>query len=709
MPLDITIPADNFEAHLLSEYFGKDPQYKWITSKDVQEAEAKTPSGEVLKGVPSIARHIICAGAPDSLSPLDVWTRKTLNGDEVVDSAELVNHHLQLRTFISGHYLSLADIVVRDNFKRSNKWSDVSSGKTTPHLLRWIAHLDSLPQLGGRSTSKSGKHESTKGIGGWHFKFDGLPGASEGNVVTRFPPEPSGFLHVGHIKAAMLNSLYATMYKGRLILRFDDTNPAKEKDDFVDNIKEDLAEIGVSFQSVSYTSDYFDVIEKYAVQLIKAGKAFIDDTPLVQMRAERRNEEGTEGTESKCRNQTIEENLKLFEEMKAGSPAGLKCVMRAKIDMKSKNAVMRDPSLYRCSLEPHYKTGTKYKAYPLYDFACPIVDSIEGVTHALRSSEYHDRNPLYVWVVESLGLRKPIIEDFSRLNFKYVLLSKRKLQMFVDLGKVEGWNDPRFPTVQGILRRGMTVEALREFILGQGASKALNLMDMDKLWAVNKKIIDPMSPRYTVVDAARVPLKLTNSPGEEPTFKSVPRHKKNNDLGNKVVMYHNQLFVDAKDANQIKDNEEITLMDWGNAIIKTITRDANGNVTALEGELNLQGDFKSTEKKITWLANTPDLVPVIMRKYGYLITKEKLEKGENVEDFINRDSLIETTGFGDPALRMLNKGDRMQAERKDFYIVDSPFMYPNQPIVLIQIPDGATASKPDEKKETKKEENKRNK
>jgi glutamyl-tRNA synthetase len=239
--------------------------------------------------------------------------------------------------------------------------------------------------------------------------------------------------------------------------------------------------------------------------------------------------------------------------------------------MKSKNAVLRDPSLYRCSLEPHYKTGTKYKAYPLYDFACPIVDSIEGthiisyllhylvdflyfflflpvasgVTHALRSSEYHDRNPLYVWVVESLGLRKPIIEDFSRLNFKYVLLSKRMLQKFVNLGKVEGWNDPRFPTVQGILRRGMTVEALREFILGQGASKALNLMDMDKLWAVNKKIIDPMSPRYTIVDAARVPLKLTNSPGEEPTFKSVPRHKKNNDLGNKVVMYHNQLFVDA--------------------------------------------------------------------------------------------------------------------------------------------------------------------
>ena len=165
------------------------------------------------------------------------------------------------------------------------------------------------------------------------------------------------------------------------------------------------------------------------------------------------------------------------------------------------------------------------------------------MTHALRSSEYHDRNPLYVWVLEALGLRKPHIEDFSRLNFKYVLLSKRKLQKFVDSGRVAGWDDPRFPTVQGILRRGMTVQALREFIFAQGASKALNLMDMDKLWAINKQIIDSVVPRYTVVDSSRVPLKLTNSPGE-PTFKSIPRHKKNNDLGNKVVMFHNQLYID---------------------------------------------------------------------------------------------------------------------------------------------------------------------
>ncbi len=211
--------------------------------------------------------------------------------------------------------------------------------------------------------------------------------------------------------------------------------------------------------------------------------------------------------------------------------------------MKSKNGVMRDPSLYRCSTDSHFKTGTKYKAYPLYDFACPIVDSIEGVTHALRSSEYHDRNPLYNWVVDALELRRPVIEDFSRLNFEYVLLSKRKLQMIIDLKLCDGWNDPRFPTVQGVFRRGMTLDALREFILVQGGSKSLNLMTMDKLWAINKKIIDPIVPRYTALASTRVPLVLSNSPAEI-SYKSVPRHKKNPDLGNKVVSYTNKIFIE---------------------------------------------------------------------------------------------------------------------------------------------------------------------
>jgi len=354
--------------------------------------------------------------------------------------------------------------------------------------------------------------------------------------------------------------------------------------------------------------------------------------------------------------------------------------------------------------------GTKYKIFPLYDFACPIVDALEGVTHALRSSEYHDRNALYDWVLDALSLRKVHIEDFSRLNFEYVLLSKRKLPKLVELKMVEGWDDPRFPTVQGILRRGMTVEALREFILAQGASKSLNLMTMDKLWAINKKVIDPIVPRYTAVASAHVPITLSNA-SSEPSLKSVPRHKKNPDLGNKIITYQNRIFIDQADASAIKDNEEVTLMDWGNAVIKTITRDSSGKVTALEADLNLAGDFKTTEKKLTWLADVPDLVPVAMREFGYLITKKKLDEDDDFEKYINRNSMTETFGVGDPALRTLNKGDKIQLERRGYYIIDTPFTYPNHPLVLVQIPDGrslapggaADNKEKDTKKDTKKD------
>lgn len=693
----IRYPESSREAALLVGHFvARSADFKWVAVKDLDEAELRLPgeAGETLKGVATISKYLAQHTTTDQ-SPVDEWLSGLLKIENAVEYSEKLNHHLQLRTFIVGHQLSLADVAVHDTLTKLPQWTEISSGKTTPHLLRWAAHLDSLPILGGRGRSasekpkKSASEAPSKGLAGWHGSYDTdrLPGAVEGKVVTRFPPEPSGYLHVGHIKAAMLNSFYATMYKGKLLLRFDDTNPAKEKDDYVDNIIEDLGRIGISFQSVTYTSDYFDQLEKYAEQLLKLGKAFIDDTPLEQMRAERRVEGTNEGVESRCRNQSVEENLRLFNEMKAGSPIGLKCVMRAKIDMKSKNAALRDPSLYRCSGEAHYRMGTKYKAYPLYDFACPIVDSIEGVTHALRSSEYHDRNPLYNWVLDALNLRKPHIEDFSRLNFKYVLLSKRKLQKLVDLKLVDGWSDPRFPTVQGILRRGMTVEALREFILAQGASKSLNLMTMDKLWAINKKVIDPVVPRYTALTSSRVSVTLTNSPAE-PNMKSVPRHKKNPDLGNKVVTYQNRIFIDLADAKDLKENEEITLMDWGNAIIKTITKDGTGVPTAITADLNLAGDFKTTEKKLTWLADIPDLIPVVMRDYSNLITKEKLDEGDDFEKFINPKSLDETTGVADPALRTLNKGDRIQLERRGYFIVDAPFTYPDHPLVLVQIPDG---------------------
>jgi glutamyl-tRNA synthetase len=312
---------------------------------------------------------------------------------------------------------------------------------------------------------------------------------------------------------------------------------------------------------------------------------------------------------------------------------------------------------------------------------------LEGVTHALRSSEYHDRNPLYYWVVEAVGLRKPFIQDFARLNFAYTLLSKRKLQWFVDNGKVAGWNDPRFPTIQGILRRGLTLDALREFVLATGASKAINNMEMDKLWAVNKKVIDPVVPRYTsVAKDARCTLVLKDGP-TTPVAKSVPRHKKNPSLGQKVIQYFHKVYIEKEDAALIKEGEELTLMDWGNAIIDKITKHDDGSVT-LDGHLHLEGNFKTTEKKLTWVPVIDDLVPVDMVEYDYLITKDKLDENDNFLDFVNPNSEFRTPGWGDPNLRNLNKGDKIQLERRGYFICDEPYLWGSKSLVLVKIPDG---------------------
>lgn len=287
---------------------------------------------------------------------------------------------------------------------------------------------------------------------------------------------------------------------------------------------------------------------------MKEGKAYIDDTTAEQISKDRET-----GVESIRRNASIKENLDRWKQMKDGTPEGQKCVMRAKIDMKSKNGVMRDPNLFRVVLTPHHRTGNKFKIYPLYDFACPIVDSVEGVTHPLRSSEYHDRNPLYDWVIEATGLRKPIIEDFSRLNFAYTLLSKRKLQWIVDQGIVEGWDDPRFPTVKGVLRRGLTVEALRTFIISLGPAKALNLMEIEKLWSLNRKVIDPVVPRFTVIadeGLGKVKVNLSNGP-KQTEFKTIPKHKKNPYLGTKVLTLSPSIFIEREDSVLLKENEEV--------------------------------------------------------------------------------------------------------------------------------------------------------
>ncbi|OEL13712.1 Glutamate--tRNA ligase, cytoplasmic [Dichanthelium oligosanthes] len=411
-------------------------------------------------------------------------------------------------------------------------------------------------------------------------------------------------------------------------------------------------------------------ILKEKVQDLK-GKAYVDDTPKEQMRNERK-----VGVESKCRNNTVEENLSLWREMVNGTESGMRCYVRAKLDMLDPNKPLRDPVYYRCNTVSHHRVGSKYKVYPTYDFACPFVDASEGVTHALRSSEHHDRNAQYYRILQDMGLRRLEIFEFSRLNMVYTLLSKRKLLGFVQNKTVDGWTDPRFPTIQGIVRRGLKIEALIQFILEQGASKNLNLMEWDKLWTVNKKIIDPVCARHTaVLKDQRVLLTLTNGP-EEPFIRILPRHKKYEGAGNKATTFTNRIWLEYADASVMSTGQEVTLMDLGNTIIKEIKTE-NGIITQMVGELHLEGSVKSTKLKLTWLPDIEDLLE---------------EEEEITIDNLNPCTRRETSALGDPNMQNLKRGEIIQIERKGYYRCDVPFIRLAKSIVLFSIPDGRRQS-----------------
>ncbi|KAF3678272.1 putative nectarin-1-like [Capsicum annuum] len=680
-------------------------------------------NGLKLQGTCVLLRYISrVANIPDlyqrdaiESSQIDEWLDYApifASGSQFEEACGYVDGYLPQHTFLVGHSLSIADIAVWSGLAGTGKrWESLRSSKKYQNLARWfnsiLAEYDVLNEVLATYTGKKGSGKPTaskvkeqqgakanlsKGNGdatakekeGWRQTSEvDLPEAEVGKVRLRFAPEPSGYLHIGHSKAALLNQYFAERYNGEVIIRFDDTNPDKESNEFVDNLLKDIETLGIKYKTVTYTSDYFPQLMEMAEKLIREGKAYVDDTPREQMQKERK-----EGIESRCRNNNIEENLKLWKEMIAGSERGTMCCVRGKLDMQDPNKSVRDPVYYRCNQTPHHRIGAKYKVYPTYDFACPFVDAFEGITHALRSSEYHDRNDQYYWIQTDMGFKKVHIYEFSRLNLVYTLLSKRKLLWFVQNGLVEGWDDPRFPTVQGIVRRGLKIEALIQFILEQGASKNLNLMEWDKLWATNKKIIDPVCPRHTaVIEERRVLLTLSNGP-DDPFVRIIPKHKKYAGAGEKATTYTKRIWIDYDDAVSISVNEEVTLMDWGNAIVKEIQKDQEGNVTNLSGILHLEGSVKTTKLKLTWLPESDELVKLSLVDFDYLITKKKLEEDENFVDVVNPCTKKETPALGDSNMRNLKRGDVLQLERKGYFRCDVPFSRPQEPIVLFAIPDG---------------------
>ncbi|KFP56724.1 Bifunctional glutamate/proline--tRNA ligase, partial [Cathartes aura] len=661
--------------------------------------------------VNSIARYLARVSGSAGLygsnllehTEIDHWLEfsatKLSTASQFLSAVQELNHCLSLRTYLVGNSLSLADLCVWAVLKDNNIWQEqLQQNKAPVHAKRWYGFLEvqrAFQSVGAKWACGTPKvkmaTEKKADVG----KFVELPGAEMGKVIVRFPPEASGYLHIGHAKAALLNQHYQVNFKGKLIMRFDDTNPEKEKEDFEKVILEDVAMLHIKPDQFTYTSDHFETIMKYAEKLIQEGKAYVDDTPAEQMKAERE-----QRMESKHRNNCVDKNLQMWEEMKKGTEYGQTCCLRAKIDMSSNNGCMRDPTLYRCKNQPHPRTGSTYKVYPTYDFACPIVDSIEGVTHALRTTEYHDRDEQFYWIIEALGIRKPYIWEYSRLNLNNTVLSKRKLTWFVNEGLVDGWDDPRFPTVRGVLRRGMTVEGLKQFIAAQGSSRSVVNMEWDKIWSFNKKVIDPVAPRYTaLLKDAVVPV---NIPEAQEEMKEVAKHPKNADVGLKPVWYGSRVLIEGADAETLTEGEVVTFINWGNIIITKLNRNSSGKIVSVDAKLNLENkDFKKTTK-ITWLAETPraPLIPTVCVNYEHLITKPVLGKDEDFKQYINRNSKQEELMLGDPCLRELKKGDIIQLQRRGFFICDqpyepvSPYSCKDAPCILIYIPDGHTKEMP---------------
>ncbi|CAH0391736.1 unnamed protein product [Bemisia tabaci] len=620
---------------------------------------------------------------------------------EFPSAISYLNQVLAIRTYLVDNKLTVADICVWAALYPNSQWNKlIEDGKAPAHVLRWYNFINSLecvtaavarlPSSDMSSNKKSKpesapKSQSSASERKQEGKFLKLPNAEKGHVVVRFPPEASGYLHIGHAKAALLNQYYQQEFEGKLIMRFDDTNPAKEKVDFEKVILEDVEMLKIKPDIFTRTSDHFEKLLELCEKMLQEGKAYVDDTDPEVMKNEREKR-----VESANRNNDVEKNMKMWKEMKEGSEFGQKCCVRAKIDMQSANGCMRDPTMYRCKNEPHPCHGNKYKVYPTYDFACPVVDSIEGVTHALRTTEYQDRDEQFYWFIEALGLRKPHIEAYSRLNMTHTVLSKRKLTWFVDNKIVDGWDDPRMPTVRGVLRHGMTVEGLRQFILAQGSSRSVVFMEWDKIWAFNKKVIDPVAPRYSAVEMSFTPVFVK---GVNKSTATVAKHPKNPDIGSRNIVLDSKIIIDSEDANALKEAENTTFIGWGNLKITKINKE-NGNVTSVEAEPNLENkDFKNT-LKLSWLAENEENTPCLFVYCDHLMSKAVLGKDEDFKDFINTNSKVVKAMIGDPDLKTLKKSDIIQIQRKGFFICDEPYKSASannaveSPVVLMYIPDG---------------------
>lgn len=498
-------------------------------------------------------------------------------------------------------------------------------------------------------------------------------------VHTRFPPEPNGYLHIGHAKSICLNFGTALKYGGKCNLRYDDTNPLKEDEEYVNSIEEDVKWLGFEWDDRLWASDYFDEMYESAIILIKKGKAYVDDLTAEEIKAYR----GTlkePGKESPYRNRSVEENLKFFEEMKEGKYKDGEKVLRAKIDMSSPNINMRDPVIYRIAHASHHNTGDKWCIYPMYDFAHPIEDAIEGITHSICTLEFEDHRPLYEWTLNEVGKwpTPPKQIEFARLNITNTIMSKRKLKKLVDDGSVEGWDDPRMPTIAGIRRRGYTPESIRDFCERIGVAKANSTVDEGLLeYCLRDDLQNKVESRNVVEDPIKVI--ITNYPEDQTEQLEMENNRNNEELGVRTVPFSRELWIDGADFMEVPVKKYFRLFPGNEVRFKgayfitcnEVVKNEDGSIKELlctyDPATKSGEGFEGRKVKgtIHWV-DAKTAVKVKIRNYGTLMKKD-----ENGDDVFNPDSLEETFGYAEPSLMEAQPGERFQFFRHGYYIADT--------------------------------------
>ncbi|KAA3666951.1 glutamine--tRNA ligase [Pectobacterium carotovorum] len=510
-----------------------------------------------------------------------------------------------------------------------------------------------------------------------------LASGKHDHIQTRFPPEPNGYLHIGHAKSICLNFGIARDYQGQCNLRFDDTNPVKEDIEYVESIKRDVEWLGFSWSGdVRYSSDYFDQLHAYAVELIGKGLAYVDELTPEQIR-EYRGTLTAPGKNSPYRDRTVQENLSLFEKMRNGGFAEGTACLRAKIDMASSFIVMRDPVLYRIKFADHHQTGNKWCIYPMYDFTHCISDALEGITHSLCTLEFQDNRRLYDWVLDNITIPcHPRQYEFSRLNLEYAIMSKRKLNQLVVENVVEGWDDPRMPTISGLRRRGYSASSIREFCVRIGVTKQDNNVEMAALESCIRDDLNENAPRaMAVLDPVKVVIE--NLPAEHEEFVAMPNHPNKPEMGSRQVAFSREVYIDRADFRE-EANKQYKRMVLGkevrlrNAYVikaERIEKDEQGTIITIYCSYDAEtlskdpADGRKVKGVIHWVS-AAHAVPAEFRLYDRLFSVANPGAAEDFLSTINPDSLKITQGFVEASLAQAEVEKAYQFEREGYFCAD---------------------------------------